>query len=195
MYARSGLDIQEVRLSNDITVLLAAVADGDERAHDKLFPQVYDELRRIAASQMRREHSGHTLQATALVNEAYLKMAGSDATPNDRVHFFAMAAQNMRRILVDHARTKRREKRGGDQLQVTLDDSALAAPKSEDGIIELDEALEKFAQFDPRAAKAVELMFFGGLTYEETADVLGTSKTTVFEDLKIAKAWLAKEMG
>ncbi len=182
-------------MSNEITVLLSAVAGGDEKAHAQLFPQVYDELRRIAASQMRKERSGHTLQATALVNEAYVKMAGSNATPNDRVHFFAMAAQNMRRILVDHARARRRDKRGGDQLQVTLDDSVFAAPDSQDGVIELDEALEKLAGFDERAAKAVELMFFGGLTYDETADVLGTSKTTVFEDLKIAKAWLAREMG
>ena len=182
-------------MDNEITVLLSAVARGDEQAHAKLFPQVYDELRRIAAAQMRKERAGHTLQATALVNEAYVKMAGSDAPANDRVHFFAMAAQNMRRILVDHARAKRRDKRGGDQLQVTLDESAFATPESEDGIIELDEALEKLAQFDERAAKAVELMFFGGLTYEEAAEVLGTSKTTVFEDLKIAKAWLARELG
>ncbi len=182
-------------MDNDLTVLLAAAAKGDESAHAKLFPQVYDELRRIAAAQMRKERSGHTLQATALVNEAYVKMAGSDTAPNDRVHFFAMAAQNMRRILVDHARARRRDKRGGDQLQVTLDDSVFSTPESEDGVIELDEALEKLTTFDERAAKAVELMFFGGLTYEETAEVLGTSKTTVFEDLKIAKAWLAKEMG
>ena len=181
-------------MEENITVLLSAAAAGDDAAHAALFPKVYDELRRLAASYMRQERASHTLQATALVNEAYLKLAASDVAPNDRVHFFAIAAQNMRRILVDHARAKRRDKRGGDQLQVTLDESAFVAADSADGVLELDEALEKLAGFDERAAKAVELMFFGGLSYDEAGQVLGVSKTTVFEDLKIAKAWLAKEM-
>ena len=181
--------------SSEITQLLTAIRSGSEAAHAELMPRVYDELRRLAASHMRRERAGHTLQATALVNEAYLRMAGSEVSANDRVHFFALAAQNMRRILVDHARGKRREKRGGDQLQVTLDVSAFVPAESEDALIELSEALERLAGFDERAAKAVELMFFGGLTYDEAGDVLGVSKTTIYEDVKIARAWLAKEMG
>lgn len=179
----------------DVTQLLAAARSGDAAAHDLLLPQVYDELRRLAAGHMRRERAGHTLQATALVNEAYLRLAGAEVEASDRVHFFALAAQMMRRILVDHARSKRRDKRGGQQLQVTFDESVFISPESESAVIELDEALDKLAAFDERAAKAVELMFFGGLTYDETAEALGTSKTTVFEDLKLAKAWLAREMG
>jgi RNA polymerase sigma factor (TIGR02999 family) len=180
---------------HEVTQLIAAVREGDEAAHDLLIPKVYEELRRLAASHMRKERSDHTLQATALVNEAYLRMADGAAPVNDRVHFFALAAQMMRRILVDHARGKRREKRGGDLVRVTLSDTVFASPASEDGLIELDEALVRLANFDERAARAVELMFFGGLSYEETGAVLGVSKTTVYEDLKIAKAWLAKEMG
>lgn len=179
----------------DVTQLLAAVGTGDASAHEQLLPLVYDELRRLAASYMRRERPGHTLQATAVVNEAYLRMAAADTTPTDRVHFFALAAQMMRRILVDHARGRRRDKRGGDQLQITLDESAFVAAESQDAVLELDEALERLAEFDERAARVVELMFFGGLSYEETAEVIGVSRTTVFEDLKIAKAWLAREMG
>ncbi len=180
---------------HNVTQLLAAARSGDPAAHQQLLPQVYDELRRLAARHMRREREGHTLQATALVNEAYLRMAGGDVHAADRVHFFALAAQMMRRILVDHARSKGRGKRGGDQRQLTFDESVFISPESETAVIELDEALEKLAAFDERAAKAVELMFFGGLTYDEAANVLGVSKTTVFEDLKLAKAWLAREMG
>lgn len=179
----------------DVTQLLAAVGSGDPRAHDQLLPLVYDELRRLAAGYMRRERAGHTLQATAVVNEAYLRMATAGASPTDRVHFFALAAQMMRRILVDHARGRRRDKRGGDQLQITLDESVFASAESQDAVVELDEALERLAEFDERAARVVELMFFGGLSYEETAQVVGVSRTTVFEDLKLAKAWLAREMG
>ena len=181
--------------ARDVTQLLAAARSGDPAAREQLLPHVYDELRRLATGYMRRERQGHTLQATALVNEAYLRLAGSDVQAADRVHFFALAAQMMRRVLVDHARSKRRDKRGGNQLQVTLDESVFVSPESEAAVIELDEALDKLAAFDERAAKAVELMFFAGLTYDETAEVLGVSKTTVFEDLKIAKAWLAREMG
>lgn len=181
-------------MNNDITVLLGAVAAGDEHAIAQLFPQVYDELRRLAAAHMRRERSNHTLQATALVNEAYLKMAGNEAVPNDRVHFFALAAQQMRRILVDHARARRREKRGGDLLRVTFVESALAPAESANDLLELDEALARFAKVDARAARAVELMLFGGLSYAEIGAVLGLAKSTVSADVKAARAWLARTL-
>ncbi|PVV08667.1 MAG: hypothetical protein B6D77_11570 [gamma proteobacterium symbiont of Ctena orbiculata] len=179
----------------EVTQLLAAVREGDQGAHDQLLSQVYDELRRLAASHMRRERANHTLQATALVNEAYLRLAGAEAKAQDRVHFFALAAQTMRRILVDHARAKQRGKRGGGLKQTTLDGSVYVGDDNQDSVIELDDALQRLAEFDERGAKAVELMFFGGLTYDEAGEVLGVSKTTLFEDIKLAKAWLAKEMG
>ena len=180
---------------NNVTVLLAAVREGDAQAHDELLPQVYDELRRLAASHMRRERSNHTLQATALVNEAYIRLAGPDVAPNDRVHFFALAAQSMRRVLVDHARAKQRDKRGGGLLQVTLNDTAFADQRDETEVLELHEALQRLQVFDERAARALELLFFGGLTYDEVGEALGVSKSTVHADIQIARAWLAKEMG
>jgi len=183
-----------VNNSMDVTQLLAAIQEGDEVAREQLLPQVYSELKRVAERHMRGERAGHTLQATALVNEAYLRLAGDDLVAKDRAHLLALAAQTMRRVLVDHARGKRREKRGGDQVQVTLDETIFAAADKEADIIELDDALQRLAQFDERCARAVEQMFFGGLSYEETAEVLGVSKTTVYEDLKLAKAWLAREM-
>jgi RNA polymerase sigma factor (TIGR02999 family) len=180
---------------NEVTQLLAAVREGDQGAHELLLSQVYDELRRLAASHMRRERSDHTLQATALVNEAYLRLAGAEAKARDRVHFFALAAQTMRRILVDHARAKKRGKRGGGLRQTTLDGSVYLDDDNRESVLELDDALQRLAEFDERGAKAVELMFFGGLTYDEAGEVLGISKTTLFEEIKLAKAWLAKEMG
>ncbi|MBT3057424.1 MAG: sigma-70 family RNA polymerase sigma factor [Candidatus Thiodiazotropha sp.] len=180
---------------NEVTQLLAAVREGDQGAQDRLLSRVYDELRRLAASHMRRERSDHTLQATALVNEAYLRLAGAESKARDRVHFFALAAQTMRRILVDHARAKKRGKRGGGLQQTTLDGSVYVGDDNQDAVIELDDALQRLAEFDERGARAVELMFFGGLTYDEAGEVLGISKTTLFEEIKLAKAWLAKEMG
>ncbi|MET0069854.1 MAG: sigma-70 family RNA polymerase sigma factor [Candidatus Thiodiazotropha sp.] len=180
---------------NEVTQLLAAVREGDREAQDRLLTQVYDELRRLAASHMRRERDNHTLQATALVNEAYLRLAGAESKARDRVHFFALAAQTMRRILVDHARAKKRGKRGGGLQQTTLDGSVYVGDDNQDAVIELDDALQRLAAFDERGARAVELMFFGGLTYDEAGEVLGISKTTLFEEIKLAKAWLAKEMG
>ncbi|MEW8558336.1 MAG: sigma-70 family RNA polymerase sigma factor [Candidatus Thiodiazotropha sp.] len=180
---------------NEVTQLLAVVREGDQGAQDRLLSRVYDELRRLAASHMRRERSDHTLQATALVNEAYLRLAGAESKARDRVHFFALAAQTMRRILVDHARAKKRGKRGGGLQQTTLDGSVYVGDDNQDAVIELDDALQRLAEFDERGARAVELMFFGGLTYDEAGEVLGISKTTLFEEIKLAKAWLAKEMG
>lgn len=176
------------------TRLLHAAKDGDVNARNQLLPQVYDELRTLARHQMRRENAGHTLQATALINEAYIKLQGA-GEPNDRAHFLALSSQAMRRVLVDHARAKRREKRGGDLVRVTLVDWQPAASVSEDAIVDLDDALSKLGEFDARSARAIEMLFFGGLTYEEIGVELGISKSAAFDDIKAAKAWLASEMG
>lgn len=182
--------------TDDITRLLGAWQAGDEGALDELTPYVYAELQRLAASHMRREQRGHTLQATALVHEAFLKLAGADVDFASRGHFYGVASRIMRRLLVEHARAANRQKRGGGLQRVTLDESAVAGA---DGIvadvIELDEALNKLAVFDARMASAIELVYFGGLKHEEAADVLGVSRTTLFEDLKLARAWLGREMG
>lgn len=177
-----------------VTQLLAAVREGDPASRDQLMSIVYNELRRLASSHMRKERDNHTLQATALVNEAYLRLAGAELQATDRIHFFALTAQTMRRILVDHARTRSREKRGGGFVQTTLDGSVAVSPENGAAVVELDDALQRLAEFDERAAKAIELMYFGGLSYDEVGSVLGVAKTTIFEDIKIAKAWLAKEM-
>ena len=144
--------------------MLTAMRAGDQRAHEKLLPQIYDELRRIASGYMRRERASHTLQATAVVHEAYLRLVDGDVQSNDRVHFFALAAQMMRRVLVDHARGKGRDKRGGGLANLTFDESVFVAPDSDEALLELDDALSRLAEFDERGAKAIELMFFGGLT-------------------------------
>jgi len=180
--------------TQDITRLLAAWRDGDRTAFDELSPMVYDELRRIAARLMAGERSGHTLQATALVNEAFIELVDSDAGVNDRQHFFALAARIMRRALVDHARSRQRIKRGGDFVGVTLKTETAG---SEDGgdVLELDDALTKLEAEDEKLALAVELIYFGGLSYEETAAELGVSRTALVADLKFAKAWLRKAMG
>ena len=180
--------------SQQITQLLAAIQQGDQASRDRFMPLVYDELRRLAASHMRKERGNHTLQATALVNEAYLRLAGAELNAKDRVHFFALTAQTMRHILVDYARSRSREKRGGGLHQTTLDGSVVVTQGNEAAVVELDNALNRLAEFDERAARAIELMFFGGLTYDEAGSMLGVSKTTIFEDIKLAKAWLAKEM-
>ena len=178
----------------DVTQLLAAAREGDESARGEILTRLYDELRALAASHMRREKAGHTLQATALVNEAYLRLAGADVQANDRAHLIALAAQSMRRVLVDHARSKQREKRGGDLAQVTLNEEIFSSPADDAALLELHDALERLAIFDERSAKAVELMYFGGLTYAQTGEVLGIARTTLFEDLRFAKAWLAREL-
>ena len=175
------------------TQLLQAARQGDDNARQQLLPQVYEELRDIARHHMRRENAGHTLQATALVNEAWLRLMGSDK-PNDRAHFLALSAQTMRRVLVDHARSRNREKRGGELLRVTLADWLPENGASEDALLDLDDALVRLGTFDARAAKAIELLFFGGMTYEEIGWELGISKSTAFDDIKAGKAWLAAEL-
>lgn len=157
-------------------------------------PYIYDELRRLARGQMRGESSSHTLQATALVNEAFLRLADMEIDYQDRSHFLAMAARTMRRVLVDHARRKKSAKRGGRRRNTHFDDSIVASEADDPAILELDLAVEELARVDEGLAQAVELVFFGGLTYEETATVLGKTKTAVFDDLRLAKSWLRNYM-
>jgi RNA polymerase sigma factor (TIGR02999 family) len=177
--------------------MLANVAAGDPDAAASLFALVYDELRRLAASALRRERPDHTLQATALVHEAYLRLADEpDARWENRAHFLAVAAQAMRRILVDHARGRNAQKRGGGDVRRSLDglEGIVAAEGPEVDLLALDEALGRLAVFDPRQARVVELRFFGGLTVEETAAVTGLSDRTVKREWQMARAWLRREM-
>jgi RNA polymerase sigma factor (TIGR02999 family) len=179
---------------DDVTRLLDAAAAGDPKAPAELFPLVYDELRRLAASQLARESAGQTLQATALVHEAYLRLAGPGDSRRyaDRGHFFAAAATAMRRILIDNARRKQTLKRGGGGTREPLD--RIAAPEPADDLIALGEALDKFAAVDPQKARLVELRYFAGLTGEEAAAVLGISPTTADRYWEFARAWLQTEM-
>jgi RNA polymerase sigma factor (TIGR02999 family) len=179
----------------DVTALLMAWGNGDEGALSRLTPFVYDELHRLAESYMRREHVGHTLQTTALVNEAYIKLVDSSRVRwQNRAHFFAVAAQSMRRILVDFARSRRYQKRGGDRRQVTLAEGLGLATNFDSDLVALDEALQGLAKLDPRKARVVELRFFGGLSLKETAEALQVSTDTVGRDWRAAKAWLMREL-
>ena len=181
---------------HDVTALLMAWGNGDEGALSRLTPFVYDELHRLAEGYMRREHVGHTLQTTALVNEAYIKLVDSSRVRwQNRAHFFAVAAQLMRRILVDFARQRQYQKRGGDWRQVTLAEGlGVAAANLDSDLVALDEALQGLAKLDPRKARVVELRFFGGLSLEETAEALQVSTDTVGRDWRAAKAWLMREL-
>ena len=175
----------------EITRLLADWAGGDREALDRLTPLVHAELRRIARRQMGGEREGHTLQATALVNEAYLRLAGQDGFGwRDRAHFYAVCAQVMRHVLIDHARAHARDKRGGGALHVSLDEAALMAGEGASELVALDEALRALEEVDPQKGRVVELRYFAGLSIEETAEVLGVSPTTVRREWRRAKAWL-----
>jgi RNA polymerase sigma-70 factor (ECF subfamily) len=175
----------------DVTILLAELTKGNERAASQLIPLVYDELRRLAGRYMRRERSDHTLQATELVHEAYLKLVEQRSVDwQGRAHFLGIAAQIMRRILIDHARGHLREKRGGGQEAVPLDEALVFSPEQSHELMKLDESLDRLTALDPRQGKIVELRFFGGLTVEETAEVLGISPKTVKREWSVAKAWL-----
>jgi RNA polymerase sigma factor (TIGR02999 family) len=178
-----------------VTELLLDWRRGDNDALDQLVPIIYDELRRMAARQLRSERSDHTLQPTALVHEAYGRLIGADITWNDRAHFFAVAARTMRRVLVDHARAVNRDKRGGGIVRVTLDENAAVSATDPSDVLALDEALERLALMDPRKAEVVQLHFFGGLTYDEIAEALGISAATVDRDLRMARAWLFHALG
>jgi RNA polymerase sigma factor (TIGR02999 family) len=177
------------------TQLLRAWSQGDGSALDRLVPLVYEELHRLARNYMRRERPDHTLQATSLVNEAYLRLIDVNRVEwRDRAHFLAVAAQTMRRILVEFARNRQRQKRGGGALHVSLDDIPdLPGSKGVD-LVALSDALSGLATFDGRMSQVVELRFFGGLTVEETADVLNVSPETVMRDWKTAKSWLLREI-
>lgn len=174
----------------DITKLLQRLSEGDSSAESELFTLCNDELRRLARVFLSREHPGHTLQPTALVNELYLKIAGSCQGFNDRVHFFRVAAGAMRRILIDHAKNRKAMKRGAGARRVDFDDVFLASEENMDMVIAIDEALNQFAAIDPRAARIVEMKFFGGLTKEEIAIVLDLSPRTVTRDWEVARRWL-----
>jgi RNA polymerase sigma factor (TIGR02999 family) len=183
------------RSPQNITELLVGYGRGDKEALDQLMPLVYDELRRQAARYLRREQAGHTLQTTALIHEAYVRLVDQrNVQWQNRAHFFGIAAQMMRRILVDHARAKKRVKRGGSEVRVTLGDAAVMAKDQELDIVALDQALERLAQLDEQQSRVVELRFFSGLTVEETAEVMGISKATVKRDWSMAKAWLHREL-
>jgi RNA polymerase sigma factor (TIGR02999 family) len=178
----------------DVTTLLVNWQRGDHEALDQLIPLVHAELRRVARRQMAREEADNTLQATALVNEAYVRLVDLKKMRwQNRAHFFAMASRLMRRVLVDAARSRRYQKRGGGARQVALDEEIVAPPRPAD-LIALDDALEAMAAVDPRKAQMVELRFFGGLSVDEAAEVLGVCRETVLRDWKAAKAWLLQEL-
>lgn len=178
----------------DITRLLREWRGGNEHALERLVPRVYEELRAVAARHLAAERPGHTLQATALVHEAYTRLAGTDIPWEDRAHFFAVASGTMRRILVDHARARSARKRGGAPLGVTLHEGLLAAEAPGDDLLALDGALERLAALDPRKGRVVELRYFGGLHAEEIGRVLGIGPATVQRDLRAARAWLRREL-
>lgn len=178
-----------------VTQLLKAWGNGDEAARDELMTLVYAELHRLAHQYLKRERPGHTLQTSALVNEAFVKLIDQkDVRWQNRGHFFAIAAQLMRRILVDHARTRRAAKRGGSASPVSLDDALVISNERSAEVVALDEALTALATVDERKSQIVELRFFGGLSIEETAEVLAVSPGTVMRDWTLAKAWLRREM-
>ena len=177
--------------THQVTELLAAWSQGDKEALDKLMPLVYDELRRLARQQMRHERAGHTLQTTALVNEAYLRLVNQDRTQwQNRAQFFGVAARLMRRILVDHARSRRRLKRAGDVRKVSLDEAAKVSHGQATDLLAVHEALKKLETLNERMGRIVELRFFGGLSIEETAEVMKISPGTVMKDWTFAKAFM-----
>ena len=183
------------RFPGDITELLLAWQGGDQHALASLTPLVYDELHRLAGVYMSRERAGHPLQATALVNEAYLRLTDSSRVRwQNRSHFLAVAAQLMRRILVDFARDRRSQKRGHDWQQVTLDEGMILGGEPNVDLIALDEALRRLGAIDSRKVQVVELRFFGGLSLDETAEVIGVSVDTISRDWNAAKAWLLREL-
>jgi RNA polymerase sigma factor (TIGR02999 family) len=181
--------------SKELTVLLRAWSDGDEAALEELLPLVEAELRRLARIYMAKERRGHTLQTTALVNEAFVRLVDAKGLRwQDRSHFLGIAARLMRRVLVDHARARGYQKRGGGAQRVTLTDALLVASERSLHLVDLDRALEALAGVDARKAKVVELRFFGGLSVEETADVLHVSNDTIKRDWRLAKLWLLREL-
>ena len=179
----------------DITELLIAWTNGNQAARDRLMGVVYDELHRLAHRYMRRESPGHTLQTSALLNEAFVRLVDQKNVQwQNRAHFFAIAAQMMRRILVDYARSRNYAKRGGGARAMSLDEALIVSDARNEEVVNVHEALERLTEFDSRKGQIVELRFFGGLSIEETAEVLGVSPGTVMRDWTLAKAWLRRDM-
>jgi RNA polymerase sigma factor (TIGR02999 family) len=177
-----------------VTQLLHKLSSGNKEAFDELIPVVYAQLRKLASRCLQSERPEHTLRATALVHEAYVRLVDSEVPWQDRLHFYAVSARVMRHILVDHAKTNRRQKRGGGIDRVPLDEAVLVGPDTPPDLLDLDQSLQRLAAHDPRKAQIIELLFFGGLTYDETALVLKISTATVHRELKMAKAWLYREL-
>jgi RNA polymerase sigma-70 factor (ECF subfamily) len=180
--------------AGEVTRLLGELSRGRREVEADLIPLIYRELRRLAAAQMKRERPGHTLQPTALVHEAYLRLAGQHADWHNRAHFFAVAAQAMRRVLLDYARQRHAGKRGSQAQQVTLEDCLAATSRPLDEVLAVDECVTRLAAIDPRQARLVELRFFAGLSLEESAQALGVSEITAKRDWASAKAWLSREL-
>lgn len=180
--------------SNEVSRLLLDWKAGKSEARDQLFPILYDELKRLARRHLRGEAGGHTLQTTALVHEAYLRLTGASVAWEGRRHFFAVAARVMRQVLVDHARGRGRAKRGGAMVVTTLEEEFLQATGRPADLLDLDEALNRLSSLDSRKAEIVDLLYFGGMTYDEAAAVLDISPATVHRDLRLARAWLYREL-
>jgi RNA polymerase sigma factor (TIGR02999 family) len=178
-----------------VTALLRAWSEGDENARDELLPLIYEELRRRAAAHLRRERPGHTLQPSALVHEAYLRLVDQNVAWKNRAHFFGLASEMMRRILVDHARNKKTGKRAGGWTRVELDEALAISKQREIDLVSLDDALTELSRVDHRHGRIVELRYFGGLTVEETAEALAISPETVKRDWRLARAWLYRRLG
>lgn len=182
---------------DDVSVVTQLLKDwraGNDKALADLMPMVHDTLRKLAGRYMQAENAGHTLQATALVNEAYLKLIDSEITWQNRAHFMAIAAKSMRNILIDHARSRGRQKRGGDDVLVTLHEANVAGNNTTPDLLEIEEVLNQLAELDARKAEIVELSFFGGMTYDEIAEALNISAATVDRELRFSKAWLQRAL-
>jgi RNA polymerase sigma-70 factor (ECF subfamily) len=177
-----------------ITQLLHEASKGNKVAVDELIPLVYDQLRHLAARSLAAERPGHTLRATALVHEAYLRLAGADTDWQNRLQFYAVASRTMRRILVDHARSRGRQKRGSGAEKVSLDEAIAVGEEMSLDLVDLDDALKSLEAVDPRKSRIIELLFFGGLTYDESAAALNISPATLHRELKVAKAWLHRAL-
>ncbi len=191
----SGGDPALAPLPEEVTRILHEWREGDGDALTRLTPYVYEELRRLAQGYMRGERGAHTLQATALVHEVYLRLVGTrDTKWQNRVHFLAIAAQTMRRVLVDHARAHRAERRGGGAAKISLDELQVTADEKPTDLVALDEALNELSSFDPQKCRIIELRFFGGLTIEETAELLELSNHRVWQETQLAKAWLFEQL-
>jgi len=181
--------------SGEVTALLRRWGSGDSDARDELMPLIYDNLKQLAAKAMRAENAGHTLRPTALVHEVYLRLAGGDTPWQDRIHFFAITSRAMRRVLVDHAKARRAQKRGGGNEVMALNEDVFASPEKDVvGVLALDGAMDRLAAIDPRKAELLEMIYFGGMTMDECGEALGISRTTAHREAAFAKAWLMKEL-